>query len=218
MIIPRFHVNFWINCNLWKIVYHQRMHEFSAIRINLFWSIEWIWLYVSIRVLFSPYVTTTHMQLCIHLFLCRGAIGDLYLFIHVKERQGICREGLNLHSEVSIDYTEAILGTTIKVNFSACLYFSSWFDHLLGGTRWYQTVLQHVFFKSVWMTHCSQIQTEKNHKTDSIAYLCGQCYCIICKIDSCQDHFLNIIFQGQLVFLKVNTLFYEKMETKVERW
>ncbi|XP_078162270.1 uncharacterized protein LOC144557558 isoform X2 [Carex rostrata] len=45
----------------------------------------------------------------------RGARGDLYLFIHVKEKQGIHREGLNLHSEISIDYTEAILGTTIKV-------------------------------------------------------------------------------------------------------
>ncbi|KAJ4767305.1 Chaperone protein DnaJ [Rhynchospora pubera] len=45
----------------------------------------------------------------------RGVIGDLYLFIHVQEKKGIRREGLNLHSEISIDYTEAILGTTIKV-------------------------------------------------------------------------------------------------------
>lgn len=45
----------------------------------------------------------------------RGTIGDLYLFIHVNEKPGIRREGLNLYSDVRIDYTEAILGTTVMV-------------------------------------------------------------------------------------------------------
>ncbi|XP_020257172.1 uncharacterized protein LOC109833776 [Asparagus officinalis] len=45
----------------------------------------------------------------------RGSIGDLYLFIHVDEKPGIRRDGLNLYSDVSIDYTEAILGTIVKV-------------------------------------------------------------------------------------------------------
>ncbi|KAJ4961044.1 hypothetical protein NE237_020954 [Protea cynaroides] len=45
----------------------------------------------------------------------RGAAGDLYLFIHVNEKRGIWREGLNLYSKISVDYTEAILGTVVKV-------------------------------------------------------------------------------------------------------
>ncbi|XP_073110394.1 uncharacterized protein [Elaeis guineensis] len=45
----------------------------------------------------------------------RGIAGDLYLFIQVNEKPGIRRKGLNLYSDVSIDYTEAILGTTVKV-------------------------------------------------------------------------------------------------------
>ncbi|XP_058080041.1 uncharacterized protein LOC131228193 isoform X2 [Magnolia sinica] len=45
----------------------------------------------------------------------RGKVGDLYLSIHVNEKRGIWREGLNLYSKISIDYTEAILGTVVKV-------------------------------------------------------------------------------------------------------
>ncbi|KAK8933274.1 Chaperone protein dnaJ 2 [Platanthera zijinensis] len=45
----------------------------------------------------------------------RGIVGDLYLFIHINEKPGIRREGLNLYSDINIDYTEAILGTKIKV-------------------------------------------------------------------------------------------------------
>ncbi|XP_034576749.1 uncharacterized protein [Setaria viridis] len=45
----------------------------------------------------------------------RGASGDLYVFIRVHEKQGIHRDGLNLYSDVSVDYTDAILGTTVKV-------------------------------------------------------------------------------------------------------
>lgn len=42
-------------------------------------------------------------------------MGDLYLFIHVDEKPRIRRDGLNLYSDISIDYTEAILGTIVKV-------------------------------------------------------------------------------------------------------
>ncbi|XP_048500482.1 uncharacterized protein LOC104893576 isoform X2 [Beta vulgaris subsp. vulgaris] len=45
----------------------------------------------------------------------RGICGDLYLVLHVKEKHGIWREGLNLFSRVKISCTEAILGTVIKV-------------------------------------------------------------------------------------------------------
>ncbi|TVU47890.1 hypothetical protein EJB05_07506, partial [Eragrostis curvula] len=45
----------------------------------------------------------------------RGVSGDLYIFVRVNEKQGIHREGLNLYSSFTIDYTEAILGTTVKV-------------------------------------------------------------------------------------------------------
>lgn len=46
---------------------------------------------------------------------CRNRIGDLYLVLHVDQKQGIRREGLHLYSDIKIDYTQAILGTTIKV-------------------------------------------------------------------------------------------------------
>eukprot|EP00494_Astrolonche_serrata_P023669 UN23927 len=45
----------------------------------------------------------------------RGVSGDLYIFLRVEEKQGIHREGLNLCSDVTIDFTDAILGTTVKV-------------------------------------------------------------------------------------------------------
>jgi DnaJ-class molecular chaperone len=47
--------------------------------------------------------------------LCRRATGDLYIFVHVNKKEGIHREGLDLFSDVTIDYTDAILGTTVKV-------------------------------------------------------------------------------------------------------
>ncbi|WKA07965.1 hypothetical protein VitviT2T_025733 [Vitis vinifera] len=45
----------------------------------------------------------------------RGMAGDLYLVLHVNEKHGIWRDGLNLYSKVNVDYTEAILGTVKKV-------------------------------------------------------------------------------------------------------
>ncbi|KAL2478948.1 Molecular chaperone Hsp40/DnaJ family protein [Forsythia ovata] len=45
----------------------------------------------------------------------RGVAGDLYLVLHTEEKIGIQRDGLNLYSKVNVDYTEAILGTVIKV-------------------------------------------------------------------------------------------------------
>ncbi|CAL5442484.1 unnamed protein product [Camellia sinensis] len=44
-----------------------------------------------------------------------GMAGDLYLVLHVDEKHGIQRDGLNLYSKVNLDYTEAILGTVMKV-------------------------------------------------------------------------------------------------------
>jgi len=55
-----------------------------------------------------------HYMLCISVLLCRGASGDLYIFVRINEKQGIHRDGLNLYSDVS--YTDAILGTTVKVS------------------------------------------------------------------------------------------------------
>ncbi|CAK9158630.1 unnamed protein product [Ilex paraguariensis] len=46
----------------------------------------------------------------------RGISGDLYLVLHVQEKHGIWRDGLNLYSEVKLDFTEAILGTVVKVS------------------------------------------------------------------------------------------------------
>ncbi|KAL8139702.1 hypothetical protein V2J09_005723 [Rumex salicifolius] len=45
----------------------------------------------------------------------RGIRGDLLLVVRVIGKDGIQREGCNLYSKISIDYTEAILGTSIKV-------------------------------------------------------------------------------------------------------
>jgi molecular chaperone DnaJ len=52
----------------------------------------------------------------IFILLCRGASGDLYVFVQVNEKQGFHREGLNLYSSVTIDYTDAVLGTIVKVS------------------------------------------------------------------------------------------------------
>ncbi|KAL8245772.1 hypothetical protein R6Q59_006988 [Mikania micrantha] len=45
----------------------------------------------------------------------RNRIGDLYLVLHVHPKHGIRREGLHLYSDIKIDYSQAILGTVIKV-------------------------------------------------------------------------------------------------------
>lgn len=47
--------------------------------------------------------------------LCSSLSGDLYLVIHVEEKRGIWRDGLNLYSKLDVDFTEAILGTVKKV-------------------------------------------------------------------------------------------------------
>ncbi|XP_073158732.1 uncharacterized protein [Henckelia pumila] len=52
----------------------------------------------------------------------RGITGDLYLVIHIEEKRGIRRDGLDLFSKVNVNYTEAILGTIRKVD-------------TVGGTR-----------------------------------------------------------------------------------
>ncbi|KAK4752626.1 hypothetical protein SAY87_021424 [Trapa incisa] len=46
----------------------------------------------------------------------RAITGDLYIVIHLGKKHGIKREGINLLSNISVDYTDAILGTTIKVD------------------------------------------------------------------------------------------------------
>ncbi|KAI3976501.1 hypothetical protein MKX01_008359 [Papaver californicum] len=46
----------------------------------------------------------------------RGVAGDLYLFVHIKEKAGVRKDGLNLYSKVKIDYSDAILGTILKVD------------------------------------------------------------------------------------------------------
>ncbi|KAK9065026.1 hypothetical protein SSX86_016409 [Deinandra increscens subsp. villosa] len=45
----------------------------------------------------------------------RNRVGDLYLVLHVHQKHGIRREGLHLYSDIKIDYSQAILGTVIKV-------------------------------------------------------------------------------------------------------
>lgn len=44
-----------------------------------------------------------------------GPPGDLYVLVTVREHPSIRRQGLDLFSTVSLDYTDAILGTTVKV-------------------------------------------------------------------------------------------------------
>ncbi|KAJ1438691.1 HSP40/DnaJ peptide-binding [Sesbania bispinosa] len=45
----------------------------------------------------------------------RRYTGDLFVVLHVDEKQGIWREGLHLYSKINIDFTEAILGSVKKV-------------------------------------------------------------------------------------------------------
>lgn len=59
----------------------------------------------------------------LHYFSCRGITGDLYIIIHIGQKQGITREGINLFSKISVDYTDAILGTTVKVYVLEHLFF-----------------------------------------------------------------------------------------------
>uniref|UniRef100_A0A1J3JVS7 Chaperone protein DnaJ n=1 Tax=Noccaea caerulescens TaxID=107243 RepID=A0A1J3JVS7_NOCCA len=44
-----------------------------------------------------------------------GRAGDLFIVLQVDEKRGIKREGLNLYSNINIDFTDAILGTVTKV-------------------------------------------------------------------------------------------------------
>jgi molecular chaperone DnaJ len=48
-------------------------------------------------------------------YIFRRYTGDLFVVLHVDEKQGIWREGLNLYSKINIDFTEAILGSVRKV-------------------------------------------------------------------------------------------------------
>lgn len=49
--------------------------------------------------------------------LCnRGPPGDLYVMLDVEELPDIKRDGIDLYSTISINYVEAILGTTVMVN------------------------------------------------------------------------------------------------------
>ncbi|KAH7529219.1 hypothetical protein FEM48_Zijuj05G0161300 [Ziziphus jujuba var. spinosa] len=44
----------------------------------------------------------------------RGIADNLDIVLHIEEKHGIRRDGLNLYSTINVDYTEAILGTVIK--------------------------------------------------------------------------------------------------------
>ncbi|KDP21740.1 hypothetical protein JCGZ_03276 [Jatropha curcas] len=45
----------------------------------------------------------------------RGIAGDLFITLHVNEKHGIWRDGVNLYSKINVDYTQAILGAVVKV-------------------------------------------------------------------------------------------------------
>lgn len=44
-----------------------------------------------------------------------GPPGDLYLFLHVEPDERFLRDGEDLHTEVTIDFAQAALGTTVEV-------------------------------------------------------------------------------------------------------
>jgi molecular chaperone DnaJ len=44
-----------------------------------------------------------------------GTPGDLYVYLFVEQDEEFTREGINIHSEVTISYLQAILGSRIKV-------------------------------------------------------------------------------------------------------
>lgn len=45
-----------------------------------------------------------------------GPYGDLFVVIRVKEIKGLKRDGQNVYSEVTIDFVQAALGTTIEID------------------------------------------------------------------------------------------------------
>ncbi|KAF8014533.1 hypothetical protein BT93_H0371 [Corymbia citriodora subsp. variegata] len=45
-----------------------------------------------------------------------GLTGDLVIDLHVGEKQGIKRDGIDLFSKIDVDFTDAILGTVLKVD------------------------------------------------------------------------------------------------------
>uniref|UniRef100_A0A2P2KPG2 CR-type domain-containing protein n=1 Tax=Rhizophora mucronata TaxID=61149 RepID=A0A2P2KPG2_RHIMU len=45
----------------------------------------------------------------------RGIAGDLFVILHINEKHGIWRDGHHLYSKINVDYTQAILGTVLKV-------------------------------------------------------------------------------------------------------
>ncbi|KAL6754737.1 DnaJ C terminal domain-containing protein, partial [Haematococcus lacustris] len=45
-----------------------------------------------------------------------GEAGDLYVYITVKDHPELRREGTTIHSDVEINYIDAILGTQVKVS------------------------------------------------------------------------------------------------------
>lgn len=52
-----------------------------------------------------------------------GRAGDLFIVLQVDEKHGIQREGLNLYSNINIDFTDAILGAITKVFMNLFLVF-----------------------------------------------------------------------------------------------
>jgi len=44
-----------------------------------------------------------------------GPSGDLYVFLTVQSAPGLRRDGIHIHSEVTLNYLQAILGDTIEV-------------------------------------------------------------------------------------------------------
>ena len=54
------------------------------------------------------------------------------MFLNVKEMQNVQRDGINLYSNISINFTDAILGTVIRVTF---------FIQLLDDSRIYWKTL-----------------------------------------------------------------------------
>ena len=45
-----------------------------------------------------------------------GPSGDLYVFIKVKNDPKLKRDGINIYSEISISYLQAILGDTVSID------------------------------------------------------------------------------------------------------
>lgn len=45
-----------------------------------------------------------------------GPSGDLYVYLYVEPDREFTREGMNIHSEITISYLQAILGCTVPVN------------------------------------------------------------------------------------------------------